>query len=82
MEAKDGSAGFDLEGTYSLVEENKRIEYALSDGRRVDIAFLQEGDGCRIKETFDAEKENPLDMQKNGWQAILENFRSYVETQK
>jgi uncharacterized protein YndB with AHSA1/START domain len=79
MEAKDGSGGFDFQGTYSLVEPNKKIEYTIIDGRKVTIEFGEEGGGCRVVETFEAEKINPLEMQKSGWQAILNNFKKYVE---
>lgn len=79
MEAKDGSAGFDFEGTYTAVEENKKIEYVMDDGRRVSILFEKQDNGYRITETFDAEETNPLEMQRDGWQAILDNFKKYVE---
>jgi uncharacterized protein YndB with AHSA1/START domain len=81
MEAKDGSGGFDFEGTYTAVEENKKIEYVMigADERKVSVRFEKQGDGYSVIETFDAEDENPLEMQKNGWQAILNNFKKYVE---
>lgn len=79
MEAKDGSAGFDFEGTYTVVEENKKIEYVIIGGRRVGIEFVKQDGGYKVVETFEAEDENPLEMQKNGWQAILNSFKSYVE---
>jgi uncharacterized protein YndB with AHSA1/START domain len=78
MEAKDGSSGFDFAGTYTEVEEYKKIAYTMLDGRTVTIAFAPEGLGYKITETFEAEDENPLEMQKNGWQAILDNFAKYV----
>lgn len=80
MEAKDGSAGFDFEGTYSLVEEGKRIEYVMADGRTVQISFVEEGDGVRITETFDTENENSAELQRAGWQSILDNFKKYTES--
>jgi uncharacterized protein YndB with AHSA1/START domain len=80
MESKDGAAGFDFEGTYTAVEENSKIEYALGDGRAVSVTFAPEGDGVRVTETFDPEHENPIEMQRGGWQAILESFRRYVES--
>lgn len=79
MEARDGSAGFDFEGTYTIVIPNERIEYVLADGRKVKIEFNQKGNKCRITETFDAENSNPVEMQKNGWQSILNNFKKYAE---
>lgn len=81
MEAKDGSVGFDFQGTYSQVEENKKIAYAMSDGREVEITFAREGEGCKIVETFDPESENSHEMQKAGWQAILDSFKAYAEKQ-
>lgn len=79
MAAKDGSASFDFEGTYTNVEKNKVMEYAMSDGREVKIVFTPEGKGTRIVETFDAEQQNSIEMQRGGWQAILDNFRKYTE---
>lgn len=82
MEAKDGSAGFDFTGTYTAAEPMKHIAYAMEDGRQVEIIFAESPDGVHITETFDPEHENPLEMQRAGWQAILENFRGYVESSK
>lgn len=79
MEAKDKSNGFDFEGTYSKVVTNEIIEYMMSDGRKVSIDFVAEGDNTRIIETFDAETENPIEMQRAGWQSILDNFKVYIE---
>lgn len=79
MEAKDGSAGFDFEGTYTRVEPEKLIDYEMSDGRTVAVEFSEEADGVRVRETFDAESENSPEMQKQGWQAILDNFARHVE---
>ena len=78
MEAKDGSFGFDFAGTYTAVEPRKRIEYAFGD-RRAVVVFRQTGEAVTVRVTFDPETENPEDMQRNGWQAILENFRKHVE---
>ena len=80
MEAKDGSMGFDFEGTYTDVKENERIEYSLADARHIKIEFVQSGDKYHVIETFDAEDENPIELQKGGWQSILNNFKKYVET--
>ena len=79
MEAKDGSAGFDFEGTYDKVEPLKHIAYTLDDGRRTKIAFREEGNVTLVAETFDADPSHSMEMQQNGWQAILENFKAYVE---
>lgn len=81
MEAKDGSVGFDFEGTYTFVEENEKIEYVMigDDARKVSIEFVKQESGYKVIETFDAEEENSLEMQKNGWQGILDNFKKYIE---
>jgi uncharacterized protein YndB with AHSA1/START domain len=80
MEAKDGSAGFDFEGTYDEVKENETIAYTMSDGRKVNVAFTSAGDATKVVETFEAETENPIVLQKDGWQAILDSFKKYAET--
>lgn len=80
MEAKDGSFGFDFEGTYSVVEDQKRLVYGLEDGRQVDIQFQETGDLIEVTIVFDAETENPIEMQRDGWQAILDNFKKHTET--
>jgi uncharacterized protein YndB with AHSA1/START domain len=79
MEAKDGSFGFDLEGVYDRVEIQKRIDYTLSDGRKVMVEFVGDGSTCKIVEEFEAETENSEELQRAGWQAILDNFKKYVE---
>lgn len=79
MEAKDGSAGFDFEGVYTKVVPQQAIAYAMGDGRAVEVAFAATADGVKITETFDAETENPPEMQRQGWQSILDNFARYVE---
>jgi uncharacterized protein YndB with AHSA1/START domain len=79
MEAKDGSMGFDFGGTYTEVVPNERIAFTMGDGRNVAIDFAPAGDAVNITETFDAEMENSPEMQKNGWQAILDRFKKYVE---
>jgi uncharacterized protein YndB with AHSA1/START domain len=80
MEAKDGSAGFDFGGTYDQVEKNKLIAYTMDDGRKVEIHFSEDGDTTHVIETFEPEEENSREMQQSGWQAILDNFKKYVET--
>jgi uncharacterized protein YndB with AHSA1/START domain len=79
MEAKDGSFGFDFEGIYSEVTHFKKIKYGLEDGRQVETIFAENGETTKVTTTFDAENENPVEMQKDGWQAILNNFKKYVE---
>jgi uncharacterized protein YndB with AHSA1/START domain len=79
MEAKDGSFGFDFWGVYDEVTEHKLIAYTLGDGRKVKIEFEEKDNQTLITENFDAEKENPVEMQKTGWQAILNNFKKYTE---
>jgi uncharacterized protein YndB with AHSA1/START domain len=79
MEAKDGSQGFDFEGTYTRVAPRKAIEYRMSDGREVKVEFAERAGGVLVKETFDIETENPPELQRSGWQAILDNFRRHVE---
>lgn len=81
MEAKDGSMGFDFEGVYTAVEPKTKIGYTIADGRTVEILFQAEGEGVRVTETFQAENENPIELQRSGWQAILDNFKRYTEAQ-
>ena len=80
MEAKDGSVGFDFEGTYTRVVPLRAIEYRMSDGREVQVEFSETSDGVRVRETFDAETENSPELQRAGWQAILDSFRRHVES--
>ncbi|MBK7090372.1 MAG: SRPBCC family protein [bacterium] len=80
MEAKDGSFGFDFEGVYDIVISNKQIAYTMSDGRKVDTTFTANANSTKIVTVFDAESENPIDMQREGWQAILNNFKKYTES--
>ena len=80
MEAKDGSQGFDFGGVYDKVETNKWIEYSMEDGRKVTISFSGDGEKTHIIETFEAENTHPIDLQKSGWQNILDNFKKHTET--
>jgi len=80
MAAKDGSAGFDLKGTYVTVDELEYIEYELEDGRLVGISFMEEDGITSVTETFEAENQNPAAAQEQGWQAILNNFKQFVES--
>jgi uncharacterized protein YndB with AHSA1/START domain len=79
MEAKDGSQGFDFEGTYTNIKPGELIAYEISGGRKVSIQFVQKDGGVEIIETFEAENENPIEMQRAGWQAILDNFKNYTQ---
>ena len=79
MEARDGSFGFDFGGTYTAVELNKRIAYTMGDGRQVEILFDARENNTTITESFDAETQNPVEMQRAGWQAILDNYKKYTE---
>jgi uncharacterized protein YndB with AHSA1/START domain len=81
MEAKDGSFGFDFSGVYDVIEINQRIAYTLDDTRKVDIIFTPMVNQTKITQTFEAENENPLTMQQQGWQAILDNFKRYTTSQ-
>src|SRR5918999_211677 len=82
MEAKDGSEGFDFEGTYTRIVPRKLIEYRMSDGREVMVEFDERPGAVLVRETFDAETENPPELQRTGWQAILDNFRRHVEAKR
>lgn len=78
MEAKDGSFGFDFSGVYDAVELHKLLSYGVGD-RAVKVTFESNGATTKVSETFVAENENPIEMQRAGWQAILDNFKKYVE---
>ena len=80
MEAKDKSQGFDFGGVYTLVAENKSIEYDMNDGRHVKVEFTEVPEGIMIVQTFEMENQNSEDKQRTGWQAILENFKKYTES--
>jgi uncharacterized protein YndB with AHSA1/START domain len=79
MEAKDGSMGFDFWGVYDAIKENKYIAYTLGDDRKVEVTFTEKGNDTLITSSFEAESENPLELQQGGWQAILDNFKKYTE---
>lgn len=78
MEAKDGSAGFDFEGTYTRIVPQTTIAYSMGDGREVEVEFIESADGVLVRNTFDAETVYPPEAQRQGWQAILDNFGRYV----
>ena len=79
MEARDGSFGFDFFGEYDEVKPNELITYTMGDGRKVRITFADQGNETKVVETFEAENTNPVEMQRGGWQAILNNFKKYTE---
>jgi uncharacterized protein YndB with AHSA1/START domain len=80
MEAKDGSFGFDFSGVYDEVRINESISYTLDDGRKVSITFISQENETKIIQTFEPENTNPIEFQKGGWQAILDNFKKYSES--
>lgn len=80
MEARDGSEGFDFEGTYDEVVEYSSISYTMTDARKVSIKMIYEGAKTKIEVLFDPETENTHELQRAGWQAILDNFKQYVES--
>lgn len=82
MEAKDGSFGFDFGGVYDEVRINEFIAYTLDDGRKVTITFNSQENGTKVIETFEAESTHPIEMQKAGWQAFMDNFKKYSEISK
>ena len=79
MEAKDGSFAFDFEAIYDEITDNK-IAYTMTDGRKATIDFIANNNATDVIITFDAEQQNPAEMQKEGWQAILNNFKKYTES--
>lgn len=80
MEAKDGSFGFDFESNYEVVNEKSELTYIMSDGRRATTIFENKETETKVTTTFDPENENPEELQKAGWQAILNNFKKYAES--
>ena len=79
MEAKDGSAGFDFEGVYDQIVPMALIKYHLLDGRKVEVVFSEDTSGTMVVVNFEPEDTNSLEMQRSGWQSILDNFKGYVE---
>jgi uncharacterized protein YndB with AHSA1/START domain len=80
MEARDGSFGFDFEGTYNDVQDQKYLEYTIADGRKVQVSFSSQAEATKVVETFEAEDTHSIEMQKEGWQAIMNNFMKYAES--
>ena len=79
MASKDGTMSFDFTGTYSSIQDKRTIAYTIEDGREVIVVFEEQEDGVIIRESFDPELMNPKELQQQGWQAILDNFKKYVE---
>jgi uncharacterized protein YndB with AHSA1/START domain len=82
MAARDQSASFDFGGIYTDVKEHEVIEYDMGDGRHVKIEFTEVPEGVKVVQSFDPENENSEEMQRSGWQAILDNFKKYAEYNK
>lgn len=80
MAAKDGSFQFEFEAKYDEIIPNKFIRYYIADGRKVEIDFMEENNSTVITQKFDPENQNLEEMQRQGWQAILDSFKNYVET--
>ncbi len=78
MEAKDGSFGFDFAGTYTAIVPNKLLEYSFGD-RKASVEFITEANAVIVRVTFDAEETHSVEQQRDGWQAILNNFSRHVE---
>ncbi|WP_297332981.1 SRPBCC family protein [Flavobacterium sp.] len=79
MEAKDGSMGFDFEAVYDEVNPGESFTYTMPDGRRVDVTFTENKNVTDVTVVFDPENIHPVDFQKAGWQAILDNYKKYTE---
>ena len=79
MEAKDGSFGFDFEAIYDVVVPHRELTYTMGDGRQATTLFESRGNETKVTTTFDAENENPVDLQQQGWQMILNNYKKYTE---
>lgn len=79
MEAKDGSMGFDMEGAFTRIDEQERMDFTLDDGRKVSVMCNLTPEGVHVTEIFEAENTFPPEQQKDGWQSILDSFRRYVE---
>lgn len=80
MESKETKEGFEFEGKYTEIKNHEIISYIMLDGRKAKIEFKQIENKTHVKISFDPENENSLEMQKNGWQTILNNFKKYVES--
>lgn len=79
MEAKDGSFAFDFEAVYNEIVDGEKFTYTMPDNREIQVSFEKMDDKTRVTVTFDPENENPVELQRSGWQSILDNFRKYAE---
>lgn len=79
MSSKDNTMSFDFWGTYTQIENEKRIEILLGDGRKMTVLFELTPSGVIVTEHFDPENQNPVELQQTGWQMILNNFKNYTE---
>ena len=79
MAARDGSMSFEFKGIFNSIEEPLKLDYTLGDGRKVKVNLQPTDQGTRFVQSFEPEQENSLDLQRDGWQAILNNFKEYVE---
>jgi uncharacterized protein YndB with AHSA1/START domain len=80
MEAKDGTFGFDFEATYTNIEVGQGFTYIITDGREVNVKFKNLGNSTLVTIDFEAESQNPVELQEAGWLAILNNFKKYIES--
>jgi uncharacterized protein YndB with AHSA1/START domain len=80
MAARDGSFSFEFSGEYEVVKKYERLEYSISDGRKVKVIFIPNGQATRVLESFEAENTHSVEMQQSGWQSILNHFKRYTET--
>ncbi|MPT35260.1 MAG: activator of HSP90 ATPase [Flavobacterium sp.] len=80
MEARDGSFGFEFEAIYNEISDGKHFSYTMPDSRQVTVTFHENDNATDLIITFDPENQNPIEMQQNGWQAILNNFKKYAES--
>lgn len=81
MSAKDGSMSFDFWGTYQYIELDKQLDILIGDGRKMSVFFQETENGTIVTEKFEPESQNPIELQKSGWQMILDNFKKYTEIQ-
>jgi len=79
MESRDGSVGFDFSGKFTEIILHSKIAFELDDGRAVRVEFLQDGKNTRVTENFEIEDENSAELQRSGWQAILDNYKKCAE---
>lgn len=80
MEAKDGSVGFDFWGIHDEITLNQVIKSTMGDGRKMEVRFIQEAGSVKVIETFEIEDENSIELQRQGWQAILDNYKAHTES--